>query len=157
MENSDLKNSFQVFTIIYVAILVGQLIFAGVVFLLNDGVMESSRGIEGVFEITGIAILVGAFTASIFIFQNLINKAAKERDLDTKIDKARSAYIVRWALLEGAGLFLLVGLLLTGNTLFLMLFGIEIVMFLSARISGNRLRQQLKLSRSEMQELGFKD
>lgn len=155
MKNSDLKNSFQVFTIIYVAILVVQLLFAGGIFFINDGIMEGPRGIGGELEITGIVILVGAFTASIFIFQNLITKAAKERDLKTKIDKARVAYIVRWALLEGAGLFLLVGLLITGNTLFLMLFGISIVMFLSARISGNRLRQQLKISRTEMQELGF--
>ncbi len=155
MQVANNQAGIQQFRTIYFALLAGQIAFAGVVFVIHEGTIAGSEGFTGTMEYLGLVILLLSFSASVLIFQNFVSMANKENRLSNKLSRLKTGFIIRWALLEGANLFLLVGMIITGNSLFMMLFAIGIVMFISARIRPSRLRYILKLNHREMEELGF--
>jgi hypothetical protein len=159
--NLDPKSIFRTTTIIYFALLAGQLMFALVTFLVNTNpihldLVNEKKDILFYF-VPGFALCC-AF-AGIFIFKKLTTayqqkSTAGNYSLSDKLRFFQTAIIVRSALFEGAALFAIVNFLITGNLLFIIVAVCLMVVYLTLRPTVDVVADTLQLSYEEKLELG---
>jgi putative effector of murein hydrolase LrgA (UPF0299 family) len=78
-----------------------------------------------------------------------------EEELDKKIEKYRSALILKMALCEVPTMFAIIAYFLTHNRSFLWIIILLISNFIYIYPSGNKIIQQLQLDSSEQSSLGL--
>ncbi len=139
---------FKKLSILYFALLGGQLLFAGVVyFLLSPAPTTFDDG--GTFLYIVPAVAVSCVIMSNFLFKNLLNSAKNKSDLSDKFMSYQTAVLVRLALLEAPVLLAIVAYLLTGRLGLLGVGALVILFYLTVRPSKAKAAQELGLSPSE--------
>ena len=146
------KNLFKTMRIIHLALLAGQVLFAGVVFFLNHSTVISLDTSE-ILVIVAPVMGVAAFVGSIVFFKNQLQSVKDRATLKEKMGAYQTALIVRFALLESASLFNLVCYFITQNFLFLLIAMLMIIYFVVAWPTVNSAESDLDLNYDEKLEL----
>jgi hypothetical protein len=146
------KQYFSASTIVHFAMFMGQLLFAMIAYYLHSsGNFNSSleEGYEKIFYLLIAAVSVAGLTASIVIFKNQLPSAKEKHTLNEKLSAYRILLIVKYALLEGSSITLLVGYFITGDVLFLAAAGAVMALFLFNRPTIDRTANDLQLREGE--------
>ena len=123
-------------TIIFYALLAGQLLFAAVVYyLISSGQTSATPFVGPTEDFIGVTAYVLAMIAmSIFLVKlRTKNETLPKGDPKFGIGHYRATVILRLAVLEGAALFVVVIALVTGNVRLFVAFAIALAAFYRAR------------------------
>lgn len=110
------QDFFKQAQIIHYALLAGLLLQCAVMyFLVSGSTTTPTDGPDELFRylvpgLAAVAVLVGRFVS-----RRIFAQAPEQQTLQDKIELFRRGMIVRWAMIEGAGLFACVAYFLTGN------------------------------------------
>lgn len=122
-------------SIIHLALLGGQLVFVAVAVLIERSIVPpSDLPADVLLVVNGIAVF-SAILASRFVGRMLLRSAWSLHTGSERLAGGLRAFIVRWAILEAAGLLSIVSYLLTGEISFLGIFAIVFVAFLLGKPS----------------------
>lgn len=139
-------------TIIHLALLSGQAMFAFVMFSLSEQTaIKFDNNDPFTFIVPMFAL--GSIFISILLFKTLINKAVKAGSLTMKLTGYQTAAIVRMALLESAGLFSIVTYYIAGNFLFLLIAIFLMIYGIVLMPTVENIADNLQLSYDEKMEL----
>ena len=144
---TDKQGLLRLTTILFFALLAGQVIFAlMVLFAINKGQMPFS--IPPVtdpflFVVPGMAVM--SVIAGIFLFNNMLKKAKEKEDQSGKFQLYVSATIIRFALIEGVSLMGIVSGMINHNLFYLCISGLLIVYMIALRPTGYRIDNDLDL------------
>ena len=156
MENQPVtsKQYFRALSIIYYALMIGPLIFVGVVlFLKSEIALNINPKLEFIITfITPVVVVVGFFFSRSF-FKNQLEKIKRENDLILKMQKYRSALIIKYSILEFCLLIPAIATLLTENTIFLVFSIIVALLFFVDKPSAIRAARELELHPDDVQRL----
>ena len=153
MSSQDQSNKFlKTITILYLALLMGQLMFAVVAFSINGSTAVVIDTNDTIIFIE-VIMVTGCFIASNILFKKQLADAAQQSDVKSKLMRYQTALIIRCALLEGASLFSIVNYMTGGNLLYLIISGLIILYFLSFRPTKERIKEDLQLSYDEVELL----
>ncbi len=139
-------------SIIFFALLAGQIIFIAVAFFTISNSTPQSQPDDMLNIIVPVVVGSGLFISSL-IFKQLLGKIKKDDSFEKKLETYRSALIVRYALLEVPSLFSTVAYLLSGNIIFLAFSGVLILAFMLNMPTRNKAAQDLNLSTNEADKL----
>ncbi len=144
---------FKILPIIHAALLAGQVLFAAAVFYItpNKGI-DLKPGIDPLFYIA-ILLAFGGMIAGTFVSKTMLGKIDPAGTFRQKLVAYQTAFIIRWALTEGASLFCVVGYMLTGNLFYLIVVGINVIWFWTLRPTKEKAKTDLSLSFEEEAEL----
>ncbi|MEO0895877.1 MAG: hypothetical protein AAFY71_05735 [Bacteroidota bacterium] len=154
------KTYFSSLTILWFAFIMGQILFAGVAYYVGktDGLLgEEESTLENLFIYIVPAVAVSAIGISTFLHRNILGQAKNQTGLSGKMDKYRSAFIIKMALHEGPSLLSLVAFFLTGNMLFLAVSGVIILLQAVMRPSPEKAIEELQLVGDEKDILQRED
>jgi hypothetical protein len=148
---------FATLNLMHKAMLVGQLIFTGIIFFLNyrEIFLPTFAEHEKILQTIAILFTVMAVFLGAKLFKKklaLINENPGA-DATLKLTQYRSASIMQWGLLEAACLVCAICLLLTGNYAFLALAAVLILYFAMLAPVKNRIAMQLNLQTDQLDEL----
>lgn len=150
MQNNFLKT----ITLIYYALLAGQIMFLAVAYLLNSNQISSKKHEMYDIFIIIVPILIGSgLFLSNFIFKMLIGKIEQNTSIENKLMTYRSALIIKYALMEGPSLFAIVAFLISGNAIFLAFSAVMILAFILQRPNRDKIVQNLNLNGKEADTL----
>ncbi len=114
---------FRQIIIIVAALVAGQAIFmATAAFLLASGTFAPAMEPEPALLFILLTIAAAGLVASWFVYAPLRRRATEQPTLAAKLAAFQKATIVRFALMEGGGLATGVGFLLTGSSVFVVVF-----------------------------------
>lgn len=157
MQNSNNApgNFLKTTSIIYFALIAGQLAFMGVAYSIASDLKMTNdiRSLNDMLLMVIPFVALGGISASFMMFKMQLSKIDKEAPLANRLNAYRAALIARYALLEGPSLFAIVGFLLTGNFIFLGISGFIILIFLYFRPTRDKVAQDLELKNSEAELL----
>ncbi len=149
-------NGLKALNMIHKAMLIGQIIFAGICFYLlySKTLPPGMEELDRALQVTAVILAATGFFIGASLFKKRLLLA---RGLDAPAaDKFliyRSACIIQWALLEGPSLFCIIGFFLTGNYAFLLLSGTLIILFAMITPTKMKVAFQLGISEEELSEL----
>ncbi|HAO45323.1 MAG TPA: hypothetical protein PLZ45_00870 [Ferruginibacter sp.] len=151
------NGSFAVFKLMHRAMLIGQLLFLGVLFSLAylDVWKSPLASADRIFQVLAIVVCGTLF----FIGNHLFKKrcAALKNDpfisAAEKFEQYRFANIIQWIFLEGAALFACICFFLVGNQVYLVLGSLLVFLFILQAPGKTKTMLQAGLSMSELEEL----
>lgn len=149
-------NGYKALLIIYMALLAGQIAFAGVaVFLVQQNIFRPGmRELENIFLPMAVILALVCIVAGNKIFKNRTqNSADQEQPLAARFSDYRAVSILRWAMLEGPCLFAIISFMLTANYLFLLIAGLLLVVFGSSYPSKNKVSAQLGIDADDLDSI----
>ena len=149
-------NTIKALMILHKALLVGQIIFAGVSFFLVYVKTQPSpmEELDRTLQVVAIVLSAGGFFAGTSLFKKkLLQLRDMQISLKEKLGLYRSACIIQWALIEGPCLATIICFFLTGNYAFLALTAVLILLFAMTAPSKAKIALQLGLSEAELEEL----
>lgn len=151
------KEYFTALTIVYFALLAGQILLGSVaVFLTQINSQELTDGsLETVLLIVVSVFVLGGLSASHFLFKNKLQKIQDNENLLEKTGEYRTGLILKYAMIEGPAFFSAISYLLTGNNLFLLIFGALVIFYLTQKPSRYKMINDLQLN-AEQEELVYK-
>jgi hypothetical protein len=146
------KEYFKLLSIIHLALMVGLVLFGLVVsffiadFQHPDNTSELARII--VYLVPGLCI--AGLVASNMVSKNRVYQLKANSDLSAKLMGFREAMIIRFALLEGPGLFVLATIFITNDINYLIYAGVMVVLMLVKRPTMRSLIAELELDQKEI-------
>jgi hypothetical protein len=151
-----MKSGLTALNIIHKAMLIGQFIFAAIIFYMvyNNLLQSSMKEQERMFQVIAIGLTAGGFFGGMNIFKRKLQEIRSMQGSNRERFAAyRSACILQWALLEGPCIFCVVGFFLTGNYAFMALAGMLIILFAMQSPTKAKVMLHLNLSEQEIEEL----
>lgn len=133
-------------SIIHIAMFTGQLLFGLAALAITPQKGIDISGAKDPFLFVVPIVAIACFLLSIFLFKKNLNIAVNKATLKEKLMAYQSAFIVRFAPLEGASLFGIVTYMQTGNLLFIIISGLTAFYFLSLKPTKDRIENDLNLS-----------
>lgn len=144
-EIKKLNDFSKMLLVIFVGLIMGQLLFAGVTFfVLKPSVVPSN---DQLFLFLTLAMIGAGISAGLFFWNKMKTEIQPIDGLDEKLSKYRTATIIRMALLEGPNLFGIVAYMLTGNQIVLGIAAAGMLFFLT----------YVPLKNKVMKDLGYSD
>lgn len=146
------KSLLKTLTIIHIGLVSGLVIFTVfAVFTTNAFIAQTAD--QSVWIYVTPIVAATAYFMSQFIFRKNLEAINRQTGLDEKLKTYMTASIVKYAILEGAGLLAIVAYFLSGNALHLTLAIALIAYLLVQRPTTGKVLKDLPLTRSEEQEL----
>lgn len=142
--------------IVFMAMLVGQILFALLSFiLLKYGLFNNGFEVktEKIFETLAVIISLAALLLSSSVFKRKTERAREIVSLKEKFAEYRSASITKFALLESASLLNIIFYLLTGKWSFITMAIIMIFIFMTQNPIRQRIKTELQVSDTEIDEI----
>ena len=141
--------------ILHIALLIGQILFAGVSYFLHQsGGLQFNMGeLAPMLKILVPILILGASLGSQFLFKFKIREAISKESLSAKLVGYRIALVLQCAILEGASLFSIMSYLLTADIWFLAMAAIVIVVFVLQAPNQQKVAMVLQLNNQEKQIL----
>ena len=142
-------------TIIHAALLIGQVLFGIVAFVDTKSTgFNLKLGSDPFFYIVPFLIVAGMLSGS-FLFTDQISKAVDKNSLSEKLAGYQTALIIRFAIAEGPSLLGIVGYMLTGNVIYLILVGFNVIYFILIRPTKDKIGEDLSLTNDEKNAMGI--
>ncbi|MBX2843206.1 MAG: hypothetical protein KTR26_15660 [Flammeovirgaceae bacterium] len=147
------RKSFIQIKTIYIALLGGQLIFLAVAYILvSNHMVWTKQGLDPLKYISMVSS-VGALFASYFFKEKFNRDASRQGNLNAKVEKYKIGTIVNGVIIEGANIFNLIVYLLTKEYSPLILFVFLIIIYILQFPTNDRIINDLKLTKSEQDEV----
>lgn len=146
-----LKEHFKTIQIIFMALLSGQIMFAAVVFfVLKPTETFYALNFGDTFTLLILVLSVASIIGSSVVFKLLIKNINPTESAVNKAVSYRMAKIVSWAISESVVMLSVVFFLVTGNTLFQLIFFILLIFFISKVPSKVKFIEEAKISGQEL-------
>jgi len=140
--------------IIHIALIMGQLVFAGVVlFLDSQNSVGMAKELSNIFLFLALIFTGGGIFMSRTFYKSKLDAIEQEQALDIKLAQLRTAMIMKYAILETPSIFALAGFLITGNYLILLFALLVIAVFVMEAPSLEKISQELQLTNDEKNQL----
>ncbi|MDP2364212.1 MAG: hypothetical protein Q8M94_10645 [Ignavibacteria bacterium] len=151
---SKAKENFKVNYTIFFALLTGLIMFVLIAYLaiLKD-IKDSDRSLLNIFMFVVPAFAIVMIFLSRFMYNKISQQVNGASSLFEKIGKYRTAKIVSWAMLEGAGLFSIVAFIITHSEFFLIVFFVIVGAFILSKPSIEEFMNDFKIEVNEQDEL----
>lgn len=139
------------FRIIFIALLLGQLLFLGVTIYLTLGVTQPEDPKDGeIFLFILPIVLVFGMTAGALISKQRLIQLQKINELQPRLNGYQQVTIIRLALLEGPNLLAIVMFLITQNWILFGMAAMGILAFISLFPTRSRLLRELAVRDEEL-------
>lgn len=141
--------------LIYKALLMGQVLFAGIVVFMRARGMGIENTVDEntsrILQVVALVISFGCIWAGMHFYRKRI-AAIREANIAApeKLNQYQAASIIKWGLSEGPCLFCIVGYFLTGNWAFLALAAIIIFVFAGYNPQKSLVMRELGLAEDEL-------
>jgi hypothetical protein len=136
-------------SIIHLALLAGQVIFAIVAYAQSVKVYFGIHYMDDVFMYIVPLAAIGGFMTGYTIFKKQLAAIRSKNTLGEKIIAYQTALIIRYALLEGPCLLAIVAYLLNNNLFYLVVAGLLILYFIFLRPTMEKVENDLDLNFNE--------
>ena len=125
------KEYFKILKIMHLALLIGLSAFTLIVYLLsiNGGIIADNSDLDNLFQYIAPTLIVSGIIASYLIQKNKVNKIKLKTNVIEKLTDYRSAFIIKFALLEAPAFFAIVIFILTANLIYLVYIMPIIILF----------------------------
>lgn len=148
---TNLKELYNSIKILPLALIAGLCMISGIMVYLKQG--QDTTDNFGEFLVIIIALLAAAgFVLGSFLFRKRIADAMGKTMIE-KLVIYRQATIIRFALLEGPGLFSIVFFFLTGNYLYMIITGAMVLFMLLNKPTDDMIARHLMLTEEDKNEL----
>jgi Na+/H+ antiporter NhaD/arsenite permease-like protein len=152
------KNTgFAALKMIHIALLAGQVLFAGVIFYLvnSKAIKPVFTAQDRTFQLIAIVMAAAAYFIGANIFKTKLAQIRSDENSTTqeKFIKYRTACIIQWALLEAATLFCIISFFLIGNFSFAALAVLLIILFAMQAPAKSKMALQLGINTEAVEEL----
>lgn len=152
--NTSPKESFKANFVIFFAVLAGLIFFVILAyFFVVKKTIPADPDISKIFMFIVPAFAVIEIFLSRFMYHKISRQITANANVFEKISKYRTAKIISWASLEGAGLFSVVAYLLTQLDFFLLIFLVVIAAFVLSKPSVEEFVNDLKIEGNDRNEL----
>lgn len=151
--NSEQNSSLTVLNTIFFGLLMGQVIFGVIAYVMLTENQYFSLSKDTAFFAVVCCVAVLGIYAGQFLFKKQLEKVHSAETLQKKINGYQTALIVKWALIEGHSLLALVAFLVTNNLLFFIVFICLVSFFFFQKPTKEKLIFDLELSRDMQKEL----
>lgn len=142
--------------LIFIALLMGMLVFGAIAFFLNKDQAQLSINTQDPFTFIAPVLLVAGIFAGNFIYKKLLSQIRNAKNLQQKVGVYTSSSIIRYALIEGPVLFSIVAFLISANSFFLIFTVVGILYFLTLKPNPDKIAREADLTYDERSELGMK-
>ncbi len=139
---TKVKDLMKRLNIIYLALVSGQLLMCGVIVFLNMG-QETVTG--SIFNYIAPIISLTTISVAFFLKGKHQEKARQLTDETQKLEHFRSSNIMRWALIEGGTITMIIFFFLEHNYIYLFLFALGMAAFTLLKPSEESLRENYRL------------
>lgn len=154
MEKMPLSQYVPSLKIIHIALIIGQLVFAGVVILLDsNGTAGMAKDLSNIFLFLALLFTGGGIFGSRAFYKSRIALITPDMLFEEKLSNFRIAIITKYAILEAPSFIAIVGFLITANYLILLFAGLVIAVFVMEAPSLEKISLELKLSDEEQNQL----
>lgn len=153
MKNKEqlLKEHRSKTTVIYFALLAGQLLFSAVALILSDQSEEISQEQQKHNDLfmllVPIVMTIGVSAGIILSKQRII--VLRKKSTNEKMEGYSALFILKAALMEGPNLFAIITFLLTGNYILIMMAGLGILYFASFFPRKQKMLRELEITEEE--------
>lgn len=137
------KEVFKNLNLIYLALISGQLLMCGVFVFIS---MHKAATASSILIYIAPIVSIGTITVAFLLRNNHSAEAQELKDDKEKINHFRSSHIIRWALLEGGNLCMLIFFYLEGHYLYLFLFACGMAAFAYLKPKENTLKEDYNIS-----------
>lgn len=152
MDSSKFKNQLNTLQIIHYALIIGVLIFIGVVaYLLKSGAVEPVE--PSFLNYVPYFAVIAAIPVAAFMHRANLEKIDRDQPLAQKMPKFQTAHIIRMAIYEGCSLIAIVLSLNLGQIESLIAPGVLIILMLLSTPTPSRIENQIGLTKEEKDQL----
>lgn len=154
MSNQTQSGYFKNLSMLYYALLAGQVMFLLIVTGLTvGGIVEGYEDLESIFLYAVPALLIGSVLFSNKIYKRRLPEIAANLNLEDRLIQYRGLSILRFALIEGSVLFAIIAFFITGSNPMALFAAAGILFFISLRPTKEKIIQDLQLSGGEIDKL----
>jgi hypothetical protein len=148
------QNFVKIVAIIHAALLIGQVLFGIVAVAETKSTgFNLKLGSDPFFYIVPFLTVAGMLSGN-FLFMQKISNMADKNSLNEKLAGYQTALIIRFAISEGPSLFGIVGYMLSGNVIYLILVGINMLYFILIRPTKDKMAEDLDLTYEDKIAMG---
>ncbi|MCX6182533.1 MAG: hypothetical protein NT150_11470 [Bacteroidetes bacterium] len=142
------KKYLRTLTVLHGALVLGQLLFAGIALLaLNGRAMDSEKDdINNMFLVMALLVVGGAIGMGTFLFKTKLKEIQQSNNLRQKLGDYSTALIIRFAMLEAASIFCVVAYFFTCNFIFIGLVLVLVATFVVLRPTKANVLRDLELA-----------
>ena len=131
-------------SIVYFALLIGQIIFGAVVyFVIPSGSVEVSLGIRTTLLVVVATVALGAIAGTSVLYSARVERIRQHADVRMRLRSYLTLNIVRYAVYEAPTLIALAGYTITASPLFLGIAVLLIAVFITLKPSQTRMANDL--------------
>lgn len=145
----SLKEEFKSIQIIFMALLAGMLMFAGVTTFVLVEETFYQVDFNDFFTILVLALGFVSIILSGFFYKLITSRIEESHSLPEKVNKYKTAKIVSLAIAEMPILFSIVSFMFTGNTFFQLVFFVLLAFFITKVPGKVKFIEDAKISREE--------
>jgi hypothetical protein len=142
------KDYLKIITIIYLGLFAGILLFSVAAFAITPQkgmILDASN----VFVLVVPIVAIMGIAFSVVLYKQQLKAAIAKPTLKEKLMNYQTAFIMRFAALEGAAMFSIVAYLKTGNLFCLVITAVMLAIFLIFRPTKDRICNDLNLGYDE--------
>ncbi|MCB0505270.1 MAG: hypothetical protein KDC58_07175 [Cyclobacteriaceae bacterium] len=145
------KTYFLVLSAIHLALFTGQFLFGIVAYYMNStgDMTVGNEELNQMFLVVIPLVAIGGIVGGIFLSKNQIGNIRQKQNLREKLTAYQTVLIIKYALLEGPSFLAIAGYLLTGNTIFMAIAAVIILLFIMNRPSTAKTITELELNQTE--------
>lgn len=152
-----MKDHFRNLDLMFTALSIGQILFLVIILYMLLGDMSQINTLaidQQTLLMIGAAVFLGIAYAARGLGNHFRNKAVSEKQaLEQKVSTYRTSLIVRWALVEGFNLLVLIIAFLQGDKTLLLFFGAGLIVFFSLKPSATAFAEAYELSLQEENQI----
>ena len=154
INHQKINEHFNITFTIYLALLAGMiLVFAVSIWLVQSDEFVPNTDMDNLFQIVIPLVGLTAMFFSRYLYKKQVIKVDKNSDIITKLNFYRTFKVISFALIEGAGLFALIGFMITENYLYVFVFVFLIGFLFMIRPSREGFVSDFKISRDETEHI----
>ncbi|MEO1448179.1 MAG: hypothetical protein AAFV07_01560 [Bacteroidota bacterium] len=143
----------RVLQILFGALIMGLVAFSAIVFFLVEGQEMGGSDLGMQFLIIVVGVTVASIAAGMLISKRVLDDIKPDAKVGEKLDRYRSAQLVRYVTAEGPGLLAQIGFLLTGEKQYFALGALLLGYLLWMRPTRDKIIQDLNLNQEEQKAL----
>ncbi|MCP4181635.1 MAG: hypothetical protein GY756_28045 [bacterium] len=149
------KEYYRLLSLIFYALLAGQIIFAcvGFYFVKSGNYIPEFSESKTLFSILVGLIVIEGISVGNYVYKRKISKIKYSVDLKLKMSEYRIANIIRFAFIEASSIFSIILYILSGYTVLLIGSTVTIGYFIFIRPTAEQTLKELKLNTEEKNKL----
>jgi len=135
------------------SLIIGPVLIGLVIYYVNMGTEIGSKEYIEAFDLVLPLLAAAAILSSQYNYRRLMKGITIDMDLKTKLTNYRAAFIVRFAILEGAALVSIIAFFLNANTLYLIYAGLCILAMIAYRPDKRSILADVPLTENDKQRI----